>query len=136
MIQLRLNVLLLAAALLLVGGVAAYGVLQPRLGETAEYDVVAVGPEGILFEERVHAPEATALSALQVAATAQGLALTLEEYPGMGTYVRAIGEHRATGANGWIYEVLREGEWTSGDRSAERFALEKDDALRWSWTTG
>lgn len=136
MIQLRLNVLILAGALLLVGGVAAYGILQPRLGETAEYEVVVEGPEGILFHERVHVPAATALTALQAAASAQGFTLTLEEYPGMGTYVRAIGEHHATGATGWIYEVLRDGGWTSGDRSAERFALEKDDALRWSWTTG
>lgn len=133
----RLNLVLLVGALLLTGGVAAWGLQQQRVGDTAEYDVSAHGPDNeVLFDERVHVPGATALSALQVAASRHGLVLALEEYPGIGTYVRAIGDHRAGGASGWVYEVLREDTWISGDRSADRYALQKDDAVRWSWTDG
>lgn len=132
----RLNLVLLVAALALAGGVAAWGYAQPRAGESATYDVSALGPSGPLLEERVDVADATALSALQAAATRAGFALDLEEYPGMGTYVRAVGGHRASGASGWVYEVLRGGTWTSGDRSAAVYPLQKGDALRWSWTAG
>ena len=132
----RLNLVLLAVALLLVGGVAAWSVASRHAGEAGTYDVEVVGPEGTLFRDAVEADEPTALSVLRLAAERHGYPLTLEEYPGMGTYVRAVGEHSAGGASGWVYEVLRGGEWTSGDRSAELFALQKGDALRWSWTSG
>jgi len=134
--QVRLNVAILAAVLLGTGAVAAWGFSQQRVGDAGEFEVEAVGPEGPLFLETVRLEDATALSALQAAASARGLGLDLEEYPGMGTYVRGVGEHRAEGATGWIYEVERDGAWISGDRSAEFFGLQKGDALRWSWTAG
>lgn len=122
------------AALLGTGAVVAWGLSQQHEGEDGRYEVEALGPDGRLFLETVALEDATALSALQAAAAAQGIALALEEYPGMGTYVRGIGGHRAEGASGWIYEVQRDGSWIGGDRSAAFFGLQKGDALRWSWT--
>lgn len=130
----KLSVILLLVALGGTGAVAAWGISQQRAGEAGAYEVEAIGPEGRLFLELVEVEDATALSVLQAAAGARGLALELEEYPGMGTYVRAVGPHRAEGASGWVYEVVREGATTNGDRSASFFALQKGDAVRWSWT--
>ena len=132
----KLSIAFLLVALAGTGAVAAWGLSQPRAGETGGFEVEAVGPEGRLFLSTVEVENATALSALAAAAAEHGLALSLEHYPGMGAYVRAVGSHRAEGAMGWIYEVHRDGAWVSGDRSAERFGLQKGDALRWSWTTG
>lgn len=132
----KLSLVLLLAALAGTGAVAAWGMSQQREGDSGTYAVEAIGPDGPLFLETVALDDATALRALEVAAERRGFALTLEEYPGMGTYVRAIGPHVAAGASGWVYEVERGGSWISGDRSAEIFALQKGDALRWSWTSG
>lgn len=122
--------------LALVGGAGAlawYGALSPP-GDTAAYRVVVVGPEGELLNATAQVENATALSALQVAAGDAGLALVLEEYPGMGTYVRAIGGHRATGASGWVYHVLGDATWVAGDRSAASYPLQAGETVRWSWT--
>lgn len=122
------------AALLGTGAVAAWGLSQQRAGDAGAFAVEVVGPDGPLFIETVELEDATALTALQAAVAARGLTLSIEEYPGMGAYVRAVGPYRASGTSGWIYEVHRGDEWISGDRSAEVFALQKGDALRWSWT--
>lgn len=133
--QVRLNLVLLAGALILAGGVAAWGLQQQRAGADGTYSVEVVGPGGhLVLATNVTLASATALSALEAAAAEQGAALELEEYPGMGTYVRAIGPYRASGANGWVYEVHRAGAWLSGDRSASFFPLERADVLRWAWT--
>lgn len=126
--------MLLGVALVSVGAVAVWGASGLRAGDTDEYAITAIGPDGALFDTRARVANATALAALRVAAEDAGHALTLEEYPGMGTYVRAIGEHVADGPYGWIYEVHRDGAWISGDRSAAHYPLQKGDALRWTWT--
>jgi len=131
--RLLASVVLLALVLGGAGALAAWGA-QRAPGESATYRVEVLGPEGALADVEVDVPEATALSALLAAAEREGLPVELSQYPGMGAYVRSIGGHEARGASGWVYEVLREGVWTSGDRSAERFPLQKGDALRWSWT--
>lgn len=132
-----MSLLLLALALAALGGVAAWSAQQARAGDSSSYDVTVVGPGGtLLLEARVRVPDATALAALEVAAREAGIAIEREEYPGMGTYVRAIGGHRAEGATGWVYLIHREGEWLSGDRSAASYPLQKGDAVRWSWTDG
>lgn len=132
----KLSVAFLVVVLAGTGAVAAWGLSQQRAGDAGSFEVEAVGPEGRLFLTTVALEEATALSALIAAADENELPLSVEEYPGMGTYVRAIGPYRAEGAMGWIYEVRRDGEWVSGDRSAAYFGLQKGDALRWTWTSG
>lgn len=131
--------LLLSGALLLalLGGAAALAAWQHQPpGGAGEHAVEIIGPEGPLFSGVVEVEQATALSALVAAADAAGLALTLEEYPGMGTYVRAVGPYRAEGSSGWIYEVRPEGgEWILGDRSAALYPLQPGDAVRWRWTS-
>lgn len=125
--------LLLAAALLvLVGaGAAALAALQRDApGASGEFPVEVVGPGGALHAGPVRLANATALDAL----LATGLRVETAEYPGMGAYVVAVEGHRAAGASGWVFEVMRGGEWRSGDRSAARFALEPGDAVKWSWT--
>lgn len=129
--------LLLSAALLalLLGGAGAlawWG--QGAAGASDEYAVEVVGPEGDLLSARVRVENATALLALQAAAREAGVAVETQEYPGMGTYVVAIGGHRAEGGAGWVYEVRRDGEWRFGDRSAARFPLEPGDQVRWRWS--
>lgn len=128
-----------ALVLLLVlggaGALAAWG-WQRAEGATATYRVEALGPEGPILAEEVVVENATVLRALEAAAARAGFALDVERYPGMGAYVRAIGPWEAGGPAGWVYEVHRDGAWVSGDRSAERFALQKGDAVRWSWTAG
>lgn len=132
--RLGLSVVLLVLALGGAGALAAWGI-QRAPGEDAAYRVEAIGPDGILLDETVEVADATVLRALQVAADRRGVLLSLVEYPGMGTYVRAIDGIEARGASGWIYEVQRAGAWTSGDRSAEFYALQKGDSVRWSWTS-
>jgi len=130
-----LSLVLLVLALGAAGALAAYGA-QRQEGADASFHVLALGPEGPLLDEAVEVEDATVLRALEAAAARAGLALRLEEYPGMGTYVRSIGQWTAQGATGWVYEVERDGAWRSGDRSAEFYALEKGDAMRWTWTSG
>lgn len=134
--------LVLAATLLLAGVAGAAYVAwsggADAAGDSAAYPVQIVGPDGAaLYDGVVRVENATALSALQAAASEAGLALVIEEYPGMGAYVRAIGPHEAHGASGWIYE-LREGDgpWVPGDRSAGRHPLHEGMAMRWRWTDG
>lgn len=119
-------------ALFLVGA-AALGAwkTQESLGDAGAFAVLVVGPDGALFDGRVEAANATALSLL----LATGLDVERDDYPGMGTYVRSVGGFAASGASGWVYEVERDGAWLSGDRSAARFAVREGEALRWSWTT-
>lgn len=132
LLSLAIFVLALASA----GALAAWGA-QRAEGATDEFPVLAIGPEGgTILNARVAVADATVLRALQAAAAPAGVALELVDYPGMGTYVRAIGGHAAGGATGWVYEVHREGAWLTGDRSAERYSLQKGDAVRWSWTAG
>jgi hypothetical protein len=98
--------------------------------------VTVVGPSNVTwFDADVRVANATALSALR----ATGLPLQTEEYPGMGTYVRGVGNATARGASGWVYEVSRAGapgSWTQGDRSAALYPLRPGDALRWRWVDG
>lgn len=133
--RLAVSLLILVLALGGAGALAAWG-LQRAPGESAAYRVEAIGPDSALLNETAMVDEATVLTALQAAAQSRGVALELVDYAGMGTYVRAIGGVRATGATGWIYEVWRDGAWENGDRSAALFPLQKGDAVRWSWTSG
>ena len=128
-----ISVVLLLLTLVSAGALAAWG-MQRVPGETALYRVEAIGPEGRVLDESVQVESGTVLTALEAAAARAGMELTLVEYPGMGAYVRAIGPHQAAGANGWIYEVHRDGAWQNGDRSAEFYALQKGDSVRWTWT--
>lgn len=133
----RLLVAVSLLALLLGGaGALAWWSHASTPGESGSYEVEIVGPDGILFSGAVAVENATALSALQAAAARAGLAVQLEEYPGMGTYVRAIGPHRASGPTGWVYEVREPSGWTYGDRSAADRPLTAGEAVRWSWTEG
>lgn len=130
---------LVVAALLLAISVAAAGAAYVSLrggdpGASGTYGIDVIGPDGALFSGEVVVENATALSVLLVAADRAGFDVELEDYPGMGTYVRAIGGHRAHGATGWVYEIWRDGAWTSGERSAAWQPLEEGDALRWKWT--
>lgn len=128
-----LSVVLLVLALGGAGALAAWGMAR-ETGDGATYRVEAIGPSGVLLDESVRVEDATVLRALQAAADARDVALGLVEYPGMGTYVRSIGGFEASGASGWIYEVHRDGAWENGDRSAEFYALQKGDSVRWTWT--
>lgn len=131
-LRLALSILALVGA---VGGAAALAVWAlPATGATDAYPVLVLGPEGPLLDVTVTVESATVLLALEQACAERAIDLEVERFPGMGTYVRAIAGHRADGADGWIYEVLRDGAWINGDRSAEYFALEGGDAVRWSWT--
>jgi hypothetical protein len=130
--------LVLAATLvaLLVGAsaaLAAWSHLSMGEAGAGAFAVEVVGPDGPLFAGTVRVDEATALTLLEAAAHEAGLALELQEYPGMGTYVRAVGTYRADGAAGWVYEVQRDGRWMSGDRSAAHYPLQEGQALRWKW---
>lgn len=130
--------LVLAAGLLalLVGGSVALAAWQlaPAVGDAAPHRVEIVGPDGVaLFEGDVQVESASALTLLRAAADKAGLTLEIEEYPGMGAYVRAVGPHRASGPSGWIYEVEKEGRWVGGDRSAAHYPLAEGEALRWKW---
>src|SRR5438552_18370944 len=116
----------LALALLVALGAGAFGVAEwerAAPGPTGEtvVDVTIVGPaNATLFSGTLLVADATALTALRAACEPAGLAIETQEYPGMGTYVRAIGGYRAHGAAGWLYEV-RSGagsDWATGDRSA------------------
>lgn len=129
----------LALAALLLGGAGAYAFLGARApGGEGAHRVLVEGPHGPLFEGHVRVDAATALSVLEAAAREAGLALEVEEYPGMGAYVRAVGPHRAQGPTGWVYEVRAPGAegWTSGDRSAALYGLAPGDEVRWRWTEG
>lgn len=132
---------LVVAALLLVTSVAAAGAAYVTMrsadeGASGTYGIDIVGPHGSLFSGELQVENATALSVLLAAAERGGFEVELEEFPGMGAYVRAIGGHRAEGASGWVYEVWRDGAWASGDRSAAWHPLREGDALRWKWTDG
>lgn len=130
-----ISLVLLVLALGGAGALAAWGMREPA-GATDTYHVVVLGPQGPLLDGTPSVPDATALAALLAAAAAEGIAVDLVEYPGMGTYVRAIAGIEARGTSGWIYEVQREGSWRSGDRSAAYYGLQKGDSIRWSWTDG
>lgn len=127
------SALLLGLALAAAGALAASALWRSD-GADGLFGVEVVGPDGRLLDETVRVEDATALRALAAAAQERGVALALEEHPGMGTYVRAIGPYEAKGASGWIYEVGRGGEWIFGDRSAAFFALDEGDRVRWSWS--
>lgn len=124
------------AVLLVATGALAWWSLATTRTETAAVHVVIVGPTGALFDGVVRVENATAYAALRAAAEAGNLSLDVEDYPGMGLYVRAVGGFAAKGPAGWIYEVDRGEGWVSGDRSAARYALHEGEALRWSWTDG
>lgn len=134
--RLLLSVALLAVTLGAAGALAAWG-MQRAQGDSGAFGVIALGPDGTpILDATVAVADATVLLVLERATAEAGLQLELETYPGMGTYVRSIAGHRASGATGWIYEVQREGAWHSGDRSAEHYPLQKGDATRWTWTGG
>lgn len=129
------------AILILLGLVAGGAALAAwaHAGPAAQAGTFAVevlGPPGRLYQGNVTVADATALSVLRAACERAGLAIETEEYPGMGTYVRAIGGYRASGSSGWVYEVQRDGTWASGDRSAASYHLRVGDALQWAWTDG
>lgn len=121
---------------LLVGGAGAFAVLaQPKPGASGAHRVVIVGARGTLFDGEVDVAQATALSALQAAAARAGLAVDLVEYPGMGAYVRAIGNETARDASGWVFDVSDErGEWSMADRGAGATPLYAGQAVRWRWS--
>lgn len=130
--SLRLAVALVVLVAVVAGGAAVAGLQAGEPGAPGAFHVEVQGPDAVLFAGPVTVQEATALRALE----ATGLPIETRRYPGMGTYVTSVAGHAASGASGWVYEVFRGDEWRSGDRSAERFALEPGDALRWSWTRG
>lgn len=132
-----------AFALLLLASLAAGGAalaswshLAPAGVGEARYQVSVVGPTGALLHDNVTVSGATALTVLRAACERASLTVETEEFPGMGTYVRAIGGYRASGAAGWVFEVERDGTWVSGDRSAAQYPLHAGEQLRWSWTGG
>lgn len=133
---------LLVAIVLLASGLAAAGAAYVTLhdgasGATDVYGIDIVGPDGVsLFSGEVRVENATVLDVLLAATERAGLEVETEEYPGMGTYVRAIGGYRAYGMSGWTYEIWRGEEWIRGDRSAAYKAMEPGDALRWRWVDG
>lgn len=126
-----------ALLLALVGGGIALGAWQRGDGGAdGAFPVQVLGPDGALFDGEVRLANATALSALEAAAREAGLEVRVQRYPGMGSYVRAVGPYKAEGAAGWVYEV-REGEtWRGGDRSAEFYPLPAGAAVRWRWVDG
>jgi hypothetical protein len=131
---------ILAAALLAAlaaGGVALAAWTHGGAGGGAGvFDVAIVGPSSALFHGNVTAANATALTLLQAAAVQARLTVHTRDYPGMGTYVDAIGGYEARGAAGWVYAVERGGAWIGGDRTAAAFPVHPGEALRWSWTEG
>lgn len=129
----RRLVLAIGLLVLLAGGAVGLYALRTLDGTPGQYRVLVIGPgDDILFDGNVTASDGTVLSALR----ATGLALDVREYPGMGAYVRGIAGHQASGASGWIYEVGRDGAWSSGDTSAEFAPLTAGDEVRWRWTEG
>ncbi len=132
----RLVIASLVFATLVASSIALAAVMRPEAGGTGAFPIAIVAPDGsTLFEGVVTVENATALSVLQAAARAGGFALELEDFGGMGTYVRAIGPHRAEGASGWVYEIRGPDDtWTSGDRSAAFKPISQGGEVRWSWT--
>lgn len=133
------SVRLVVAIVLLAAGAAAAGVAYAALdrasGATGVYGIDIVGPgHASVYSGELRVENATALGVLLAAAAAGGFDVTLDEYPGLGPYVRAIAGHEAHGASGWVYEIWRDGAWLHGDRSAAHKPLEEGDALRWRWT--
>lgn len=125
---------LVAIGLVVAGAGALAAWSATGTGDSGAFRVTVVGPEGALFDDVVWVEEATAFTAL----AATGLPLETYEYPGMGTYVVAIGDHRAAGASGWLFKVQSSGEdaWVLGDRSSAHVPLGAGDALRWEWSAG
>lgn len=138
MVRARLAVALALLALMLgAAGALAYWSATRTQGESGAYPVTLEGPgNATLWSGRVEIANATGLAVLQAAAKQAGLDVKTREYPGMGTYVYAVGAYEARGASGWIFEVDRGHGWEAGDRAADRVALHPGDAVRWRWTDG
>jgi predicted ribosomally synthesized peptide with SipW-like signal peptide len=132
--------LVFAAALLalLLGatGAVAWWSAQERSGASGSVHVEILGPQGALWNGAVRVENATALSVLDAAARAANLTVAREDYPGMGTYVRAIGPYAGHGASGWIYEISEGASWRSGDRAASAYPLAPGESVRWRWVDG
>ncbi|MHB8587006.1 MAG: hypothetical protein ACYDDF_14345 [Thermoplasmatota archaeon] len=126
-----------ALALVTLGSVGTVAYLESRpLAPTAAraYEVTIVARNETIWNGTLRLSNATALSGLLAACGRARCNVTTVEYPGLGTYVSAIGPYRASGPSGWLYEVLVAGRWSLGDRSAARFPLGNAMALRWRWT--
>jgi hypothetical protein len=121
------------ASLTLAGAAAAWTWMRPPPGDSGRFHVEVIGPHGPLVNATVRVDNATALTALTVAASSAGLEVLTREYPGMGAYVYSIGGFTAHGGSGWIYEVHKDGPWRSGDRSPADAPLHEGEGLRWRW---
>lgn len=129
---------LLLVALLAGGAVAL--LWQPvATGDAVVAHVQVQGPDGTLFEGEVSA--ATALEALQEAGRRGGFEVVVETHGAFGggcrgAYVVQVGDHRAGGGSGWVYDVQREDGWMRPVHSAACQALEEGQRVRWSWSDG
>lgn len=131
----RRHLVALVLALVASGaGAAAYVATRGADAVAGTHAVRIEGPAGTLFDDSVSVERATALSVLLAAAGKGGFGVEVDEYPGLGAYVRAIAGHEASGTSGWIYEVSSaDGGWVAGDRSAALRALAPGEAVRWRW---
>ncbi len=134
---LRLAAAGLLAALALAA-VAALLATSPQPGVTGSYHVLITGPDSDVWNGTVHVANATALKALEAAATAGQFSLQVRDYGApCSTYVQGIAGHVAKdgGSAGWIYEVRDPGNpWIWADRSADCYPLATGQELRWRWS--
>lgn len=132
---------LLAAAVVLLGGATALVLqgLEAGDGATDTYAVRITGPHGDLWNGTVQVADATAHDALLAAADRAGLdvhVVQYQTYPPCGLYVDRIGPHGADDDGGWVYEVLRGGEWQRPMVGACGFPLEAGDEVWWRYVAG
>lgn len=78
---------------------------------------------------------ATALGALEAAASAGNFTYAVKEYPSLGAYVYSIAGTEASGNQGWIFRVLHDGAWCWGAQAPDRTVLQDGDAVTWQWGT-
>lgn len=106
--------------------------------ESAGEGAVAVSVTGpareVIFGGSVAIEDPSAYSVLVAASEAGSFEVRTREYPGLGLYVESVAGHDAQGSSGWVYEVLRDGEWASGDRAADRFTVAPGESVRWFWS--
>ncbi len=135
---------------LAIVAVVAVGLLygmNTDAGDTADYGILIVGPDGqTMFDQMVFVENATALSALQAAGKEAGLAIKVDVFASMGEcgeYVSAIGPYEATDSGGWTYEIWQpdettedpdDGEWTWGPVGAGCYAMTEGEKVRWIWS--
>lgn len=136
------RITLLSLVALVTGGAGAFvlheaGSEEVRLLSTAPgviVDVRVTGPggEAVFTAVALFVEPPTPLGALEAAAARGGFMVEKRE-SSYGTYVEAVDGHRASGAAGWEYWVLRGSEWRWGDRAADLVRLAEGDVVEWRW---